>query len=245
MPYQPRRIRAESIITKAAEELRRFIRRRRLTPGDALPAETQLSTMLEISRSSVREALRVLDGLGFIEKRAGRRAVVRSLSGRLMPHPPNRAHVMDSLSVAHGARMLIEQRCAELVAHRKPATTLVELNAHLSRFEEALKRDDHVAAAHAHGEFHDALVRAANNPVLAGMFESVRFSMARFAEDAPGTFKDRRLPSVHRAIVRALQDGHAPRAAAAVRKHFRVSQPLVEFATRHPAGEAPPGRAEP
>ena len=53
MEYQPARIQTESVITKAAEELRRFIEARDLGPGEALPPETQLSTMLGISRNSV------------------------------------------------------------------------------------------------------------------------------------------------------------------------------------------------
>jgi GntR family transcriptional repressor for pyruvate dehydrogenase complex len=239
--YQLRRIRAESVISKAADELRRFIEERKLARGDALPAEMQLSAMLGISRSSVREALRVLDGLGFIEKRAGRRAVVRSPSGPLGSTPPNRANLMEGIPVAHAARMLIEQRCAELAARRMPTVLLAELNAHLSRFEESLKREDYVAAAQAHGEFHEALVRAAGNPILASMFESVRFSIARFAEDAPETFKDRRLPSLHRAILRAIQDGDPDRASAAVRRHFRASQPVVEFVTNPEASASASG----
>jgi GntR family transcriptional regulator, transcriptional repressor for pyruvate dehydrogenase complex len=76
MAYEAAPIRRESVITQAAQEICRFIEAERLSPGEALPPETALSQMLGISRNSLREALRVLHGLGHVEKAAGRRVVV-------------------------------------------------------------------------------------------------------------------------------------------------------------------------
>src|SRR5712675_2233159 len=76
MAYSPTPIRRESVISQAAQEICRFIEAEKLGPGEALPPETRLSQMLGISRNSLREALRVLHGLGHVEKTAGRRVVV-------------------------------------------------------------------------------------------------------------------------------------------------------------------------
>src|ERR1700719_1795961 len=76
MAYNPSPIRRESVISQAAQEICRFIEAERLAAGEGLPPETRLSQMLGISRNSVREALRVLHGLGYVEKAAGRRVVV-------------------------------------------------------------------------------------------------------------------------------------------------------------------------
>jgi DNA-binding FadR family transcriptional regulator len=238
MEYQISPVRAESVISKAAHELRRFVEARNLVAGDTLPPETQLSSMLGISRNSVREALRILDGLGFIEKRPGRRAVVRSRTGILANKPPDRADLVEGVPIAYGARMLIDQRCAELAAQRATAADLAELDGWLSRFEEALKRSDSVAAARAHMEFHATVVRAAGNPVLATMFEAVRFVIAEFAEVVPEVFNDRRLISHHRAIYRAIRERDTARAGAAVRRHFQANRPQIEFEIRA-RGEAP------
>src|SRR2546421_10284523 len=74
--YVPVPINRESVISKAADEIRRLIGARNLKPGDVLPVELKLSKSLGISRGSVREALRVLDGLGLVEKEPGRRVIV-------------------------------------------------------------------------------------------------------------------------------------------------------------------------
>ena len=76
MAYSPAPIRRDSVISQAAQEICRVIEAERLSPGEALPPETRLSALLGISRNSVREALRVLHGLGSVEKAAGRRVVV-------------------------------------------------------------------------------------------------------------------------------------------------------------------------
>src|SRR2546423_14129360 len=85
--YVPAQISRESVISKAADEIRRLIGARNLKPGDALPVELKLSKSLGISRGSVREALRVLDGLGLVEKQPGRRGIVADRS-RLYTSPP-------------------------------------------------------------------------------------------------------------------------------------------------------------
>jgi GntR family transcriptional repressor for pyruvate dehydrogenase complex len=242
VPYQPRPIGRESIITKAAEEIRRFIEARDLVPGDLLPTEAQLSTTFGISRNSVREALRILDGLGFVEKRPGRRAVVRLRMGLLARQPPARTDILEGVPVAYEARMVIEQRCAELVAQRAASSALAELDSQLSRFEEALKREDFVAAAEAHGDFHTALVRLAGNPVLAAMFEAVRFGIAEAAQPGRETLKGPRTLPVHRAIYRAIAERDAARAGAAVRRHFQTYRALIKFMAAPKPGAGPTDR---
>src|SRR5262249_37747920 len=76
MTYHPAPVRRDSVITRAAQDLCRLIDAEALGPGSPLPTETRLAQMLGISRNSVREALRVLHGLGYVEKAAGRRVVV-------------------------------------------------------------------------------------------------------------------------------------------------------------------------
>ena len=54
MAYNPSPIKRESVISRAAQEICRFIEAEQLGPGDALPPETRLAQMLGISRNSLR-----------------------------------------------------------------------------------------------------------------------------------------------------------------------------------------------
>ena len=53
------------------QQIRLYIEKNRLGPGDKLPSERELSEKLQAGRSSVREALRALELLGIIETRTG------------------------------------------------------------------------------------------------------------------------------------------------------------------------------
>src|ERR1700752_2694878 len=117
MGYKPSPIKRESVISQAAQEICRFIEAERLTAGDSLPPETKLSEMLGISRNSVREALRVLHGLGHVEKSAGRRVVVTA-AGQGGKSVFDQSVLVEAVLFANDVRSHIAEKCAELSAER-------------------------------------------------------------------------------------------------------------------------------
>src|SRR5258707_12129062 len=126
MAYSPAPTRRDSVTSRGAGETCRVIEGARLSPGEALPPETRLSQMLGISRNSVREALRVLHGLGYVEKAAGRRVVVTAgaQGGKSMF---DESVLLEAAPIANEVRSHIAQKCAELSAERLTAAELTEL----------------------------------------------------------------------------------------------------------------------
>ncbi len=61
------------------EQLRRFLSEQQLGPGDQLPTEEELAGRFEVSRTTLREALRLLEQSGFVEVRHGNGRYVSSL----------------------------------------------------------------------------------------------------------------------------------------------------------------------
>ena len=165
MAYEAAPIRRDSVITQAAQEICRFIEAERLSPGEALPPETTLSQMLGISRNSLREALRVLHGLGHVEKAAGRRVVVTagSQGGESMF---DQSVLLEAAPIANEVRSHIAQRCAELSAERLTSAELGELGGALTALEVAIARKDMTAAKAAHDAFHGLLLASARNPLV-------------------------------------------------------------------------------
>ena len=139
MAYGPSPIKRDSVISQAAQEICRIIEAERLAPGDTLPPETRLSQMLGISRNSVREALRVLHGLGYVEKAAGRRVVVTAgaQGGKSMF---DESVLLEAAPIANQVRSHIAQKCAELSAERMTAAELTELAGALAALEQAIAR---------------------------------------------------------------------------------------------------------
>src|SRR6187549_1095214 len=70
---QPRKV---TVVESIVEQLVRQIQAGRLKPGDKLPSERQLIDMLNVGRSSIREALQGLAAIGVVESRAGQGSFV-------------------------------------------------------------------------------------------------------------------------------------------------------------------------
>jgi DNA-binding FadR family transcriptional regulator len=231
MAYKASPIRRDSVITQAAQEICRFIEAERLSPGEALPPETALSQMLGISRNSLREALRVLHGLGHVEKAAGRRVVVTagSQGGKSMF---DQSVLLEAAPIANEVRSHIAQKCAELSADRITSAELSELDCALAALEAAIARQDMTAAKTAHDAFHGLLLASARNPLLVAMFNQAQ--VARLSNVSPEHkgFYDPRHLAHHRALLRALRKRDARVAAAVVRRHFQSLGLLLEFVSR-------------
>jgi len=227
-------IRRDSVISKAAEEITRYLELRGLGPGERLPSEVVLAQMLGISRNSLREALRVLIGLGFIEKRDGLGLVVkRPLLATVEPAEDlttEQAAIAAAAPVAFQVRAVIETRCAELASKVASKADIDAIREHLNRFRQSLDEDDFVAAAQHHLAFHDAIVTAAHNPILAAIYYQVRFVTSELGQmGAPKLYKSRELLHVHQEMFDALGSKRSDLILKTVAAHFKSVGRLTEF----------------
>jgi DNA-binding FadR family transcriptional regulator len=236
MAYDPAPIRRDSVIARAAQELCRFIEAEHLGPGSALPTETRLAQMLGISRNSVREALRVLHGLGYVEKAAGRRVVVTAAS-RSGTGVFDKSVMVEAAPVANAVRSHIAQTCAELAAKRLTLAELAAIEQALVDLEGAIARQDMAAAKSAHDRFYGLFLSGARNPLLAAMFNQAQ--VARLSNVSPEhkSFYNPQHLAQHRALLRALRKRDGRAARAVVRKHFHSLGQLLDVVSR--------GRAHP
>src|SRR5919197_2600619 len=103
-----------------AASIRQSIVDGELEPGHRLPSELALASQEGVSRSTVREALRVLQESGFIERASPRIFVVRAQdeepAARAVIHALRRRTV--TFSALHEALMLLEPELARLAAIR-------------------------------------------------------------------------------------------------------------------------------
>jgi DNA-binding FadR family transcriptional regulator len=231
MAYNPSPIKRESVISQAAQEICRLIEAERLSAGDTLPPETRLSQMLGISRNSVREALRVLHGLGHVEKTTGRRVVVTA-SAQGGKGVFDESVLIEAAPIANDVRSHIAQRCAELAASRITAAELAELERALAALERAIARKDRAAAKAAHDAFHGLFLASARNPLLVAMFNQAQ--VARLSNVSPEhkSFYDPRHLAHHQALLRALRKRDARAARAVVRRHFQSLGLMLDFVSR-------------
>jgi GntR family transcriptional repressor for pyruvate dehydrogenase complex len=204
-----------------ALEIERYIRDQRLSVGHVLPSEREFCAQLEVSRSSLREAIRVLELVGVVQRQRGGPARVGGFNLSLLTAWMSRSLVLsDAKTVADllPVREMLEVHAAELAARNITDEQLAQVEALLRRTErkaaeganEADLLEDDIA-------FHNAIFEYANNSVLsrltdvvAGLLRELRVNVLR------GAGGKECMLIQHRAILQAVasHDPYAARAAA-------------------------------
>lgn len=160
-----------------AERIERLIVDGVLKVGQALPSERRLCEKLGISRSAMREGLRVLRGRGIIETAHGRGSFVAQLSGAQDTSPL--MHLFNSqprtLFDLLEVRALLEGESARLAALRGTEADFILLRRRYEEMlaahtEESADPREHARLDHA---FHLAVCEASHNPVLVHTLQSL------------------------------------------------------------------------
>lgn len=207
------------------EQVTALIKRRGLKPGQRLPAERALVRQLGMSRTSVREALRTLEGLGVVEVRPGRGTFLRTdvqsglrAQGWEEYLSRQRDRVLDILEV----RELLDARAAALAARRASPDEIAALEDLLREMGKAVEANDVDALVDVDIRFHSLIARISRNALLAELASSMLHALR---DDREATFRlpGRPMRSLqeHRAILNAIGRGEAEAAERHMRRHVR------------------------
>ncbi len=204
-----------------AEHIRHLILHGGLKPGDRLPAQRALSERLGVSRPSLREAISVLETMGLVSVRVGSGVYVAAPEARA---PLWRFSDRASPRDVYEARMGLEGYAARLAAARWGADAARRLEAAVDAMASALAREDVPAMARADANFHDLVVEAAANPVLAAMVRPMR-DMVVESQRLPMALAARRGETLaeHREILDRLTARDAGGAEGAMQRHIRAA----------------------
>jgi DNA-binding FadR family transcriptional regulator len=222
-----------------ATKLRDLILSGRIPPGDALPTERELVADSGLSRSSVREALRVLEVEGLITTRPGR-------AGGSTVRLPGRGSVARSMHLfvrSHGVRLeallecrfAVEPFLAGLAATNRTQEELEEIQILHARF--AGSENDVAVYKRLNLDWHLAIARASRNEVLIALMEAIAqpiFDAAGYQEVTTLEIR-REAIRAHSAILKAIEAGDAKLAFSRMEKHLGA---YVEVARRTLVGPA-------
>ncbi len=193
----------------------------KLKAGDQLPSERKLAETFEISRPTLREALRALAVLGVLEVRQGGGVFVSQLEASDLLAPLAFFLTLRGTEVGklYEARRLIEGEIAALAAERGDPLALPELEASILAQEAA--KDDPERYRDVDTAFHRRLAELAGNEFLARAAQSLNVLGLEFRRIASET-ADVITTSIedHRAIVAAVRDRDPAAARAAMILHM-------------------------
>lgn len=206
----------------AAQTLQRQILSGAYKTGQMLPGQRDLAETLGISRASLREALSMLEALGFIRSMPGKGTLVTS--GRnAITNPKSNAAAPSSneLQSTFQLRYVFEPAAAALAARVIDSTTTSRLWAVQTRFEEALKTVDLISASEADLAFHQLIAELSGNP---GMLQIAHDFETRISHSLRLPFADHSRiwepAEEHRAIAAAISAGDADGARLAMQTHL-------------------------
>ena len=187
--------------------LREAILKGELKPGERL-MELQLASKLGVSRTPIREAIRMLEQEGLAVTVPRRGAEVARMTEKDMEDVLQIRAALDELAVQLATEQITDEQFDVLEQARQ-------------NFENSLKSDDVKEIAQADVAFHDAIYNATGNAKLVSMLNNLREQMYRYRMEylkEPGTHK--LLLKEHEAIYSALKKHDKAEAGSAIRIHI-------------------------
>jgi len=219
-----------------ADDLRERIIRGEFPEGTALPPERELVTQTKMSRTTVREALRILEVQGLVRIKTGR-------SGGAFVYKPGKDTVADSVNLLIRGRQIripalletreaIEPHCAQLAARNRTDEDLERLD----QANTDIGVDGTLADfLQANVNWHIAVATASHNELLTG----IMLALSRSIYDATDNqgFVDAAVRSTtlraHRTVTKAIRDQDPDAAARRMSRHVHTyAEAVMEVEAR-------------
>ncbi len=219
-------VKSDKISQHIIDQVRNAIFEGRLKPGDKLPSERELIIKFRVSKATLREALRSLEVLGFLDIRKG-------VSGGAFVTEVDMVKARDSftnfllfknlsLEDLSEVRLLLEPYIAE-------KATLAITQEHLHRLEKLIKDSEHAikndisfASREVEIEFHRIIASIAGNPILMFILDFVENLLIDTKEILrPGKEFSAKVLRAHKRIYNALLEKNVRKVREEMMKHIR------------------------
>lgn len=225
-------VKIKKIYEEVIEQIKKLIIDGKLQPGDKLMSERELAETLGVSRASVREAFSALEMMGIITIRPGEGSFVRQASYEGMLEPLSFLLQIDIDNVMQllEVRKILEVEIAALAAVRATKEDIEDIRRALNKMVDEVNAGEIGDVADA--EFHFAVVKAAHNPILVTlintisdlMAKTVRFSRRQIflVENMPNALYDS-----HCLIFQAIVDGKSQQARSLMHEHLTMVEKVM------------------
>ncbi len=222
-----KKLRHTRIYEQVVDQLKESIASGELQPGDPLPPERQLMTDMGVSRSSLREAFRVLELLGLIDSVPGKGRFVRKPRGETADSRNMQLEDEAVLELMEARRVLDPAIAAAAAMHAMPAD-LMKLRKVLSRTEKDLDKIE--PRSQADFDFHLVLAESTHNFVFINIVKMTFNLIMATHERIYSLLADKEVfLNEHRTIYEAITDHDVQKAHSLAAGHIeRVYRTLQE-----------------
>lgn len=221
-------IRKISIVDTVAEDIKQSIESEKYAIGEKLPSEAEICEMTKVSRTSVREALRVLQALGYITIKPGRGSFVADFRKKQVVdkwYDFENTKFIDFMAI----RMAFETVSVRLAVENASEEQIIELGNIHESFVKANVNRDLVGLIMLDELFHKKITESANNQLLNNINKEILEAFRLYRCDSftnEGVYKNAMEP--HARILKCFQMRDAPQAAIEMRTHLNITTTDME-----------------
>jgi GntR family transcriptional repressor for pyruvate dehydrogenase complex len=215
--------------TRLCEEItgriRELVERTRLRPGDRLPPERHLAELFQVSRNSVREAIKSLEQHGVLVSKPGSGTFIAEQNETDLAQALEQVFVRERSRLADifELRILLEPQIAFLAAQRITDQDRAHLDEMIRQQERAIAGN---AAYQEHDlAFHDFIAACTGNEAIGRLMEKVQDMLTESRDEAlRSPRRDKESFAGHQRIHQALRERDADRAREAMTRHLQETQ---------------------
>ncbi|UCF90867.1 MAG: FadR family transcriptional regulator [Desulfobacterales bacterium] len=155
-----------SLVNFVVERIKEALINKEIKPGDYLPAEAELAKNLNVGKSSVREALKMLQALGVVVVRRGQGTVICKKPGEDSVNPLIFQLIMEDRSPQDliDLRMIFEPGITVMAMKRATDAEIETIRKTVERLEKSI--EEGAPAADDDLAFHFAILKATRNPFV-------------------------------------------------------------------------------
>jgi GntR family transcriptional repressor for pyruvate dehydrogenase complex len=206
-----------------------------LKKGQKLMTEREMSVKLEVSRPTVREALRALEVIGLIESRHGEGNFVKESFKEALIKPLSLVFILENSEPKDilELRKMIEIKTASMAAENRTEEEMEHLKDLFNQFKE---ETDQARLITLDNEFHSCLAHITRNQLVISMYDAMSVLMENFTRDIhkialveylEGEVSKNYILEQHQGILDAIIEGDGNKASESMLKHLEFIEKSI------------------
>ncbi|MDD5795285.1 MAG: FadR/GntR family transcriptional regulator [Clostridiales bacterium] len=213
-------IKSEKVYKIIMKQIKDIVKSGELKRGDKLPSERELALRLNVSRTSVREAIKALETLGLVESKHGGGNYIKNDFEDILLEPLSIAFMLlgSNNSEILELRKVIEPEVASMAAKNITENEIKELE---NIIEKLSKTTDSKICASLDKEFHYVIAKASKNHLLSTIVFSVSSLIEEYIDESKMYEIDReKVINDHKIILEAIISHDSKKAFIESKNHL-------------------------
>lgn len=218
-------IKDKKVYEKVIDYIKNEVDDGKLGKGDKIPTERALVEILGIGRNSIREALKILEIIGLVERRQGDGTYIKNEFNHWFSEPMSIAFMLSDTNQNEifEFRDMIEVEIATLAAERITDNEIHELT---GCFNKLITTEDQVENVKLDKKFHSIIAGASKNLIIINSYNAMSYMLDLFIYTSRSEVFNKEgselLNQLHSDIYFAIRDRNPIRAGKAMKRHMEV-----------------------